>query len=366
MQTCKRCLMDTTASGITFDKKGFCNFCEDFLNYNDTFHNGESLINHKESLIHSIKEKGKGKPYDCIIGISGGVDSSYALHLAVEEGLRPLAVHMDNGWNAELATNNISNLINRLGVDLKTHVINWEEYRGLMECFLKANVIDIELLYDNAMLAVNYQAAIDQKIGYILSGNNTATEGVKIPTNWNWLKYDKKNILDINKAFGGKKTKTMPMLSVLDYCYARYIRKIKWSPFLDYFEYNKGEALTILKEKYDYKPYPYKHYESVFTRLYQGYILPQKFNVDKRKAHLSSLICSNQMTREDGEKELEKIPYHSQEVLDEDINYFIKKMNWTSQQLEAYLNAPEVPHDHFKSEKKLFDFLLNLKQKLNN
>ena len=154
----------------------------------------------------------------------------------------------------------------------------------------------------------------------------------------------------------------MPMWSVLNYCYARYIRRINWLPFLDYFEYNKSEALTLLKEKYDYKPYPYKHYESVFTRFYQGYILPNKFNVDKRKSHLSSLICSGQMTRAEGEKELERIPYFSKEVLDEDIDYFLKKMNWTSQQLEAYLNEPEVPHDHFNSEKKLFDFLLNIKQ----
>ena len=281
---CNRCVMDTTASEIVFDENGNCNFCNTFLKKLDA--QNTNKVELKNDLINKIKKDGRGKKYDCIIGVSGGVDSSYVLHLAKEEGLRILAVHMDNGWNSELATNNISNLVNELNIDLYTHVINWEEYRDMMESFFKANVIDIEILYDNSMTAVNFNLAKKYKTKYILSGQNLSTEGMQMPKSWNWLKLDAKNIKAIHKKYGTQKIKTFPLISTMQWIYCEYFKGIKWLPLLDYFEYNKNNALNLLENKYGYKPYPYKHYESVFTRFYQGYILPNKFKVDKRKLHL--------------------------------------------------------------------------------
>lgn len=187
---CKRCLMDTTAKDITFDEDGYCNYCTEFL---ESLNNPNRKISLPlNELVEKIKADGKGKEYDCVVGVSGGVDSSYTLVKVKELGLRPLAVHMDNGWDSELAANNIKNLVEKLGVDLYTHVIDWEEYRELMQAFFDADVIDVELLYDNAMLAVCYQQAGKYGVKYILAGSNTATEGMRLPENWNWFKRDKK------------------------------------------------------------------------------------------------------------------------------------------------------------------------------
>ena len=299
--------MDTTADNIFFDEEGVCNYCKEFVERSSSVLDMDYGLREKqlESFICKIKKQGAGKPYDCIVGVSGGVDSSWVLVKAVEWGLRPLAVHMDNGWNSELAQNNIENLVRGLGVDLYTHVIDWQEYRGLMQAFFDANVIDIELLYDNAMLAVNYQMARKYKLKYLLSGSNLATEGMKIPKSWTWFKYDKKNIKNISRGKGGPKLKSFPAIGTLGYIFNQYVSRIKWVSTLDYISYNKFTALDFLSKEYQYKPYPYKHYESIFTRFYQGYILPSKFNVDKRKVHLSTLIISGQISREEGLRHLD-------------------------------------------------------------
>lgn len=349
VKTCTRCIMDTTAKGIHFDELGHCNYCNDFI------HKLEKP-NHKinlslESFVAQIKHDGRNKPYDCIVGLSGGIDSSYTLVKVKELGLRPLAVHMDNGWNSELATNNIKNLIDTLEVDLYTHVINWDEYRELMQAFFNADVIDVELLYDNAMLAVNYALASKYGLHYILSGSNTSTEGMYVPENWNWFKYDKKNIKSLAKRHGIK-IKTFPIIGTYNYIYYEFLKKIHWIPFLDHLPtYNKFDAMELLEKKFKYKQYPYKHYESIFTRFYQGYILPVKFNIDKRKLHLSSLIISKQMTREDALLQMESIPYPSEKGLEEDKEYFLKKMRWTKEDLDTYLQRPEVPHSDYGSER---------------
>lgn len=358
---CTRCVMDTTAPNIEFDNQGVCNFCTDF----DTrcSHIIKEDVETKEvkrsALIKEIKRQGKGKDYDCIVGVSGGVDSSYVLHLVKKEGLRPLAVHMDNNWNSELATNNIKNLVEDLGVDLYTHVINWNEYRDLMQSFFDADVIDVELLYDNAMTAVNYEMATKYGIKYIISGSNTSTEGLSMPEGWNWIKTDARNI----KAIAEKnhvKISTFPIISTLDYLFYRVFRRVKWVSFLDLYDYKKDEALSVLELKYGYKRYPYKHYESIFTRFYQGYILPRKFKVDKRKLHLSTLIMSDQMTRAEALELLEESPYPSETGEREDLLYFLKKMKWTGSELSDYLARSPVPHDIYKSEKKLWDLIRDI------
>lgn len=364
-QICTRCVMDTTANEITFDETGECNYCSEFIERAGELLNEESSTREEKlkKLVSEVRKSGEGKPYDCIVGVSGGVDSSWTLVKVVELGLRPLAVHMDNGWNSELAQNNIANLINTLGVDLYTHVIDWNEYRDLMQAFFDADVIDVELLYDNAMLAVNYQMAAKNQLKYILAGTNQSTEGMEMPSDWNWYKKDKKNLKAIASKFGGVKLASFPSIDTLSYNWYHRIKGIEWNSFLDYVEYNKEACIQNLEKNYGYKRYPYKHYESVFTRFYQGYILPEKFGVDKRRIHLSTLIISGQMEREEALTQLKQIPYPSEQELEEDKSYFLKKMGWDKKDLESYLKRERVEHSTYGSEMSYLSVLSRTKKK---
>ena len=366
IQICKRCVVNANVPGATFDANGYCNFCNTFIEHNTHIIQKDPALQKQELdvFVQKVIRNGKGKQYDCIVGVSGGVDSSWVLVQVKKLGLRPLAVHMDNGWNSELAQNNIENLVRGLGVDLYTHVIDWEEYRALMQAFFDADVIDVELLYDNAMLGVIYTQAAKQKLRYMLTGANKATEGIPLPDVWSWNKFDKRNIVALGKAFGNIKLKTFPAMGSAEWAWNYYVKLIQFCPFLDYLPYNKFEALDVLQRDFNYKPYPYKHYESIFTRFYQGYILPKKFGVDKRIIHLSTLVAAGQMTREDALKGLEGIPYPSQQALEDDIEYFLKKMNWTKEQLDDYLKRPERKHDEFPSEKKQHEFLATLSDRI--
>jgi N-acetyl sugar amidotransferase len=360
-EICTRCVMDGSVPDIRFDEHGACNFCADFLRRCGPALNVDPARREQalQDLVARVKAGGKGKRYDCVVGVSGGVDSSWALVQAVKLGLRPLAAHMDNGWNSELAQNNIANLVRGLGVDLYTHVIDWNEYRGLMQAFFDADVIDIELLYDNAMFAVNYQQAARYGVKFILAGSNQATEGLQMPPQWNWFKFDKRNIRALGRRGGRARLGTFPAMGTLDYVWYEYARRIRWIPFLDYLDYNKARALQTLQQDYGYKPYLFKHYESVFTRFYQGYILPAKFGVDKRRVHLSALICSGQLTRSEAMRQLQGIAYASEQALQEDRQYFLKKMGWTSAQLDEYVARPEKSHASYPSERPLWDWLFS-------
>ena len=350
--------MDTTARTITFGDTGQCNYCTEFIERAGTELTKDPAQRQREydHLIEQVQVAGRGKAYDCIIGVSGGVDSSWTLVQAVRSGLRPLAVHMDNGWNSELAQSNIENLVRALNVDLFTYVIDWSEYRAMMQSFFDADVIDMELLYDNAMSAVNYQQARQRKTRFILAGTNLATEGMRIPPAWNWLKYDKRNIKALRASLDGGSISSFPALGTLGYVWNIAVRRIKWVSFLDFTDYQKAAAIAELVRDFNYKPYPHKHYESVFTRLYMGYILPTKFNVDMRKVDFSNLIVSGQMTRDDALEALEAPAYPSQADLDGDIAFFLKKLGWTMDQWNEYLTRPERPHDAFASERARYDF----------
>ena len=364
-QVCARCVMDMSAPDIRFDEHGICNYCAEYIVTRGQFLETDPAARQErlEKLLQAVREAGRGKPYDCIIGVSGGVDSSWVLALAVDHGLRPLAVHMDNGWNTELAQNNIANLVRGLGVDLHTHVIDWPEYRGLMEAFFAADVVDVELLYDNAMLAVNFEAAARHGIKHILGGTNVATEGMRMPPSWNWLKYDKRNIRGISKHFGGPRLKTFPSIGTLDV--VRYhLKGIRWTSFLDHFDYRKRDALQSLQGRFDYKPYPFKHYESVFTRFYQGFILPAKFGIDKRRVHLSTLIVNGEMTRDEALAALQDIAYESEKLLKVDIAFFLKKMGWSREKLDNYIARPAIPHDSYPTEKPLWDHAIGVYRRL--
>lgn len=359
MNICSKCVMDETAPNIIFDSEGQCNFCKDFFeNSNNIYFDNLDIKSKKlNDLVATIKKDGLGKKYDCIVGVSGGIDSSWVLVEVINKGLRPLAVHMDNGWNSELAQNNISSLITKLGVDLYTYVIDWDEYRILMQSFFDADVVDVELLYDNAMLKVNYMLANKFNVKYILSGMNKSTEGINMPDNWNWFKYDKKQISYIGKNFNNVSLKSFPAIGTLEYLYFRFFRKIEWIPFLDFLEYEKESALSVLEKEFSYTRYPYKHYESVFTRFYQGFLLPKKFNIDKRKLHLSSLIVTKQLSRNRALEILEKIPYPNEMELRSDIEYFLKKMNWSYSHLNDYISRPPISHNTYVSEINLWKFI---------
>ncbi len=366
-QLCTRCIMDTSAADIRFDEDGVCSYCTDFL---DRKHHVIALAPEEkerrlQELVTRIKDDGRNKRYDCIVGISGGVDSSWVLVRTVELGLRPLAVHMDNGWNSELAQNNIANLVRGLGVDLYTHVIDWPEYRGLMESLFAADVIDIELLYDNALIGVNYGQAARYGLKYILAGTNLSTEGMAMPRNWNWHKHDKRNIAAISKRFGGPRLKTFPAYGTFDLLRHTFLNGIKIVSILDLMDYRKDDVVKALTERFNYKPYAYKHYESIFTRFYQGHILPEKFGVDKRKIHLSTLVVTGQMSREEALASCEGIAYPSERDLEADRQYFLKKMGWSEQKLKDYISRPEKPHDLYPSEAALFRRLLGIYRRFN-
>jgi N-acetyl sugar amidotransferase len=350
LRQCTRCVMDESATGIVFDGQGQCNYCTEFagvLAAQPPVAERDSL---RAALIDRIKRSGKGKRYDCIVGVSGGADSSYSLYLAVREGLRPLAVHLDNGWNSELASHNIATLIDRLKVDLMTHVIDWEENRDLQRSFFAAGVIDIELLMDTAMLAANFSAARKFGVKYILSGSNAATEGMRMPGGWNHSKFDARNVRAIQRRHGHLPIRSHPLYSTTDYLLDRYLRKVQWVPFLDHFAYDKVSAMAFLKAELGYKPYPYKHYESVFTRFYQGYILPGKFGVDKRKLHLSALVLSGQLEREHALAMLADDPYPDPLLKRDDRYFVLKKLGYTDAEFDAYMGRPQVPHSAYPSE----------------
>lgn len=349
---CQRCVMDTSAPDIHFDVQGICNFCTEYLDtvrqLRQTKIPNESAL---EQLVRDIKNRGTGKRYDCIVGVSGGVDSSWVLVQAVELGLRPLAVHMDNGWNSNLSVSNISNLIDALDVDLFTYVMDWDEYRGLMEAFFKADVVDVELLYDNALHEVCFREARKYGLRYVLSGENFSTEGIRMPKGWAMdNKWDGRNIRRIASRFGAKLV-SFPLFTTTKWLQYRFLSRIQWVPLLNFIEFKKESALATLESRYAYVRYAYKHYESVFTRFYQGYILPRKFGIDKRRIHLSTLVVSGQMTRAEALEDLKKSPLVSERDLAVDLKFFLKKMNWNESDLEGYINRPRVEHESYGSDR---------------
>ena len=348
-QRCLRCVMDNIADhNISFNKDGYCNYCSQYFEKKSTVIEKDKFdYKNIEPLIEQIKREGKSKPYDSIIGISGGVDSSYLLYKMKELGLRPLAVHCDNGWNSEIAVQNIEKLISTLNVDLYTYVINWDEFKDVQLSFIKAGVIDIELISDHAIAALLYKTSVKFRTKYIFQGVNNNSEFI-LPQEWYHWKHDALNIKSIHSKFGKVPIKTLPLLSFFGEYYHFKLRKTKKIVLLDYIDYNKELAETLLTDKFGLKSYDAKHNESIFTRFYQNYILPVKFKVDKRKAHLSSLIVSGQITREDALEELKKDVIHSPATV-EDKLYVLKKLGVTEKQFDLWMNEKPVSHLNYSS-----------------
>ena len=354
-QICSRCIMDTTDPKITFDADGVCSHCHSYDAVEKTWPLKTYLAEDKISQVLEKVKTSKSGQYDSIVGLSGGVDSSYVAYLAHQHGLNPLCVHLDNGWNSELAVSNIHNIVKKLNFDLHTHVIDWNEFRSLQRAFFKAHVVDIEVLSDHAICAVIINLAKKHNIKYVLSGANFATEAV-MPKSWVHRKQDLKNIRHINKLYGELPMKTFPQASTLRHVLLMYGLGYKVMKPLNYIDYNKKEAMQLLKDKFDWRPYGGKHYESLFTKFYQAHILPNKFNIDKRKAHLSTLVLSKQMTREEALEELSK-PLYDPEELEQDKAYVLKKLGLTPEWFEDYMKAPPRSHYEFKSDEKTFQFL---------
>lgn len=343
--------MDTTATEIVFDEKGICNFCKDFetLAHKTIWRPLEVRLKELEEGIEKIKQLGENSKYDCLVGLSGGVDSSYICYWAKQVGLRPLVVHFDNGWNSELAVQNINNIISKTGFDLYTYVINWEEFKDLQLAYIKASVIDIEVPTDQLIFATLYKIARKYKIKSVINGNNISSEAI-LPHSWYFQdKLDIVNLKGIHKKFGTKKLKNFPSLSLTK----QYINSALFSMFsvspLNLLDYNKEEAKEILKKEFDWKDYGGKHYESIFTRFYQGYILPNKFNVDKRKAHLATLVAAKIISRDVAIEELKKSTYDI-ELQKQDYEYALKKFDLTKDEFEKYMNLEPVPHKFYGTQ----------------
>jgi N-acetyl sugar amidotransferase len=350
-QMCVRCVLDTTAEDITFDNEGVCNYCRtyDQLARKTVERPKEVIREELNEIIRSIKKQGEGQEYDCLIGLSGGVDSTYVCYIAKQLGLRPLVVHFDNGWNSELAVKNIENVITKLQFPLHTYVVDWEEFKDLQLSYLKASVLDIEVPTDQLIYGSVYRIARQKNIHTILSGSNVVTEGV-IPANWNFMdKTDLVNLKNIHKKYGTKKLRNFPKLGLYQRYYYTNFYGLRSIPILDYIHYNKKEAKETMKKELDWKDYGGKHYESIFTRFYQGYILVEKFGIDKRKMHFSSLICSGQMTREQALEKLKQPPYDKQ-LLAEDREYVLKKFGLTETEFEKIMKQKPVPHSVFGTQ----------------
>lgn len=355
-QICSNCVMDTYDAHITFDENGVCDHCHDFENnVKPNWHTDECGRQTLKKIVAKIKAGGKGKDFDCILGISGGVDSSYMLHLAVKAfGLRPLVFHVDGGWNSELAVHNINVMIDKLGLDLYTEVINWEEMKDFQLAFFKSGVPHLDIPQDHAFVATLYHFADKHKIKYILNGGNFSTECVQYPMQWLYYGTDMVHINDIRKQFGINKMETYPFSSVFRHkIYLKYIKGVNVIKPLNYMPYVKADTLAFLEKEYDWKPYPQKHFESRFTKFYEGYWLTERFGFDTRRVQYSSLILTGQMSREEAIERLKK-PAYDPSTIDDEFNYIATKLGITADELRHYFTMPQKFYWDYKNQQNIF------------
>ena len=332
-KVCTRCVMDDSVKEISFDEKGECTFCKIHYDLEKKYPMDDTASDRLQVLVDKIKHDGRGKKYDCIIGVSGGRDSTYTLYNAVKLGLRPLAVHFDNGWNSEIAVQNIKNATSILGIDLHTHIADWEEFKDLQRAFLKASVSDGEVPTDWVITSVLYETAVKENVKYFIEGSSFRTEGTT-PLSWTYM--DGKYIKTIFKKFGKGIHKSFPIMTLSEYLNYLFVKNIKYLRLLYYIPYDEKKVLKTLKSELGWNDYGGKHFESTYTTFYQSYILTRKFNVDKRKLHFSALIRSNQMTRKNALEILQEDPFKG--GLDS-IIYNQKKLNISDIEFDEIMNA---------------------------
>ena len=363
-QVCSNCIMDNSDSEISFDQNFVCDHCRTFKEKIEPNWKAK-LLDEKylNDLIKDIKKKSRNKEYDCIIGMSGGIDSSYLVYLAVVEmGLNPLVFHVDAGWNSQIAVNNIEKIIDNLNLDLFTEVINWKEMRDLQLSFFKSGVPHIDAPQDHAFFATMYKYASKYNIKYILTGGNYSTECIRNPKEWMYYQSDLKQLKDIQKKYGSVKLKTFPTTSILWHkVWLPYIKNIRLVRPLDYYIYDKKKAMDLLSKKFSWQPYPQKHFESRFTKFYESYWLPERFGYDVRKVQLSSLILTQQITRKEALEVIKKPPYNEEEINNE-IQFVANKLEISVKELNSYLKLPKRTFKDFDNQ----DIIYKLGNKILN
>jgi N-acetyl sugar amidotransferase len=352
-QLCTRCVMDTSDPDIVFDALGHCNHCTDFEKLVGTtwFPNLEG--SHRlEKMIERVKSEGAGQQYDCVLGLSGGIDSSYLALKAFEWGLRPLVVHVDGGWNSELAVQNIERIVKYCGYELHTHVVNWEDMRVLQLAYLRAAVSNQDVPQDHAFFAGLYHFAVENSTKFVLNGGNVATEGI-FPSSWHGSAMDSRNLLAIHKKYGDQPLVNFQTISFFRYYfYYPIVRRMTPLRPLNLMPYSKEAAIAEL-ETIGWRSYPRKHGESQFTKFFQNHYLPVKFGYDKRRPHLSSLICSGQLSRESALLLLDE-PLYEDEELRRDIRYLCRKLRITEGEFDELMERPIHQYSDFDNWDRLY------------
>jgi N-acetyl sugar amidotransferase len=350
---CVRCVMDTSDPEITFDENGVCNHCYRYATRarNELMHDvvGQAAF---RKLIGEIKAYGKDHEYDCLIGVSGGVDSTYVAYQVKQLGLRPLAVHVDNGWDSELAVSNIEKTLKVLGIDLSTRVLDWDEFRDLQLSFLRASVPNCEIPSDHAIGATMYEESVNHGIKYVISGGNVETEGI-LPRAWTYDNRDYYHLEAVHKRYGTRKLESYPHYSLARFFYYFGVKRLKFVRVLNAAPYRKEAAKDLIKRELGWVDYGGKHYESIYTRFYQAHILPEKFGFDKRLAHYSTLIGAGQMTRAEALRELEK-PAYPQEAYARDREFVLKKLGLSADEFDAIMKTPPRSHRELPGMHALF------------
>ncbi len=348
-QVCSRCVMDTSDPEIDFDDSGVCNHCRIFdAETSKNWFPGSDGEQRLSTICEEIRKEGKNQEYDCIMGLSGGIDSSYLALKIKGYALRPLVVHVDGGWNSELAVHNIERVVDYCGYDLHTQVIQWEEMRDLQVAYLRSGIANQDAPQDHAFFASLYKFAVKNRIRYVISGGNIATESV-FPGAWHHSAMDMDNLMAIHERFGTMSLRTFPLISVFQYYfYFPLVRKMKTVRPLNYMAYDKNEALDYLKEKIGYKDYGRKHGESIFTKFFQNYYLPKKFGYDKRRPHLASQVLSGQVARDDALRLLGQ-PLYDPHELEEDKTYIAKKLRISVEELDVFSTPPGKDYTEYKN-----------------
>jgi N-acetyl sugar amidotransferase len=344
--------MDTTDSSIIFDDKGVCDYCHNYYNnilpYWKPNEEGEKEL---MKVVEKIKRDCQNDEYDCLIGISGGLDSSYLAYVAKEKfNLRPLLFHVDAGWNSDVSTHNIHRLVDGLGLDLYTEVVNWEEMKDLQRAFIKSQVPDIDTPQDLVFFSSLYNYAVKHKFKYILTGGNFSTECVREPLEWGaYYQTDMRYVNDIHKKFGERPLKTFPTCDIFKYkIQYRFLNNVRMVKPLDSMRYIKKEAEDSLEQKFGWQRYQHKHHESRFTRFYEAFWLRNKFGFDKRKNHLSSLVLTGQMTREAALDRVSRSELPEDELLKE-FEYVAKKLDFTVEELWSYYKGTNKTFKDYKN-----------------
>ncbi len=349
--------MDTSDSKITFDSRGWCDYCNNYhQNILPTWRPNVDDTQSQKRIADTIKRDTQGRKHDCIIGMSGGVDSSYVTYLAKEKlGLNPLIFHVDAGWNSQEAVNNIEKLIDALGLDLHTEVIDWSEMKDLQLAFFKAQVPHVDTPQDHAFFAALYNFAAKHGFKYILTGGNYSTECVREPLEWHYHASDLRQLKDIHRRFGRTPLKTFPLTNIFTYrIYYRYVKGMRVVRPLDFVPYVKEQAMQELADRFGWQKYSHKHYESRFTRFYEGYWLPRKFGYDKRRAHYSSLILTGQLTRDEALARVSQPAYDVQQA-EKDLEYVAKKLDLTADEFRQMMAGENKTFRDYKSSMALID-----------